>query len=147
MRIKSSAFEESKEIPSVYSCDGDNINPPLEFSDIPENTKSLALIVDDPDAPDGTFTHWLMWNISPDTKNISEGDWPDGAEQGLNDRGELGYMGPCPPSGTHRYHFKLYALNDKLNVDASVTKEELEEEIDKHLIQKSELVGIFSRPN
>lgn len=147
MKITSPAFLENQQIPSTYSCDGDNINPPLETSDVPENAKSLALIMDDPDAPAGTFTHWLIWNISPETKEISEGDWPDGAEQGLNDGGELGYMGPCPPKGTHHYHFKLYALNKKLDVSSDIKKEELEKEIESALIEKSELVGTYSRQN
>lgn len=147
MKITSPAFLENQQIPSTYSCDGDNINPPLETSNVPKNTKSLTIIMDDPDAPSGTFTHWLIWNISPETKEISEGDWPDGAEQGLNDGGELGYMGPCPPKGTHHYHFKLYALNKKLDVSPNITKEELEKEIESALIEKSELVGTYSRQN
>src|SRR3990172_6846882 len=101
MKIKSSAFEENQLIPEIYTCEGDNINPPLEISGVPANAKSLALIMDDPDAPRGTFTHWLMWNIPPDTTKIQENDWVEGVEQGLNDGGELGYLGPCPPSGTH----------------------------------------------
>ncbi len=145
MRIRSSAFDDNQKIPSVYTCDGDNMNPSLQISEVPENAQSLVLIVDDPDAPGKTFTHWLMWNIPPQTKEILESDCPEGAEQGLNDRGQLGYQGPCPPSGVHHYHFKLYALNRKLDVTSNITKNELEKEIDGCLIEKAELVGIYSR--
>lgn len=147
MKLDSSSFENNQNIPKTYSCDGNNINPPLEISDVPQNAKSLALIMDDPDAPGGTFTHWLMWNITSDTKEILEGDWPEGAEQGLNDRGELGYTGPCPPKGTHHYHFKLYALSKKLDIPPNSKKQELEREIENSLIEKSELVGTYSRGN
>lgn len=143
MRITSPAFEDNQMIPSTYTCDSDNINPPLEISDVPENTQSLALIMEDPDAPGGTFTHWLMWNIPPDTKTISENDWMDGAEQGMNDGGELGYMGPCPPTGIHHYHFKLYALSKKLDLKGDVKKQELEREINNNLTGKAELVGLY----
>ena len=144
MKIKSSSFDEGKMIPSIYTCEGDNINPPLEFSDVPPNAKSLALIMTDPDAPGGTFTHWLMWNIPPETGKIEENDWMEGAEQGLNDGGELGYMGPCPPTGVHHYHFKLYALNKKLDLSGDVEKASLEREIESGLIEKAELIGIYS---
>lgn len=147
MKLKSPAFLENQQIPFRYSCDGDDVNPPLELTDVPQNTRSLVLIMDDPDAPGKTFTHWFMWNIPPDTKEILESDWPEGAEQGINDAGELGYHGPCPPSGIHHYHFKLYALNVKLNLDLSISKEELEREIDSSIIQKAELIGIYSRSN
>lgn len=147
MKLKSPAFLDNQQIPSQYSCDGDNVNPPLEINDIPENAKSLVLIMDDPDAPGKTFTHWLMWNIPPQTKEILESDWPEGAEQGINDRGQLGYQGPCPPSGVHHYHFKLYALSAKLNLDTGIKKEALEREIEGLTIQKTELIGIYSRSN
>ncbi|EKD86479.1 MAG: PEBP family protein [uncultured bacterium] len=147
MKLKSPAFLDNQQIPFQYSCDGDNVNPPLEINDIPENAKSLVLIMTDPDAPGKTFTHWLMWNIPPQTKEILESDWPEGAEQGINDRGQLGYQGPCPPSGVHHYHFKLYALSSKLNVDPGIKKETLEREIDGLTIQKTELIGIYSRSN
>lgn len=143
MKIKSSAFKDNEKIPSIYTCEGDNINPPLEISDVPTNSKSLALIMDDPDAPRGTFTHWLMWNIPPDTKLISENDWMDGAEQGLNDGGELGYLGPCPPTGSHHYNFKLFALDKTLSLSGQASKEDLEKEIKDSLIEKCELVGVY----
>jgi Raf kinase inhibitor-like YbhB/YbcL family protein len=143
MKITSPAFEDSQMIPSLYTCDEDNINPPLEISDVPEDAKSLALIMDDPDAPKETFTHWLMWNIPPDTKRIEENDWMDGAEQGMNDGGEIGYMGPCPPSGVHHYHFKLYALNSMLDLRGEIKKEDLEREINDALIEKAQLIGLY----
>lgn len=143
MKITSPAFLDGELIPPTYTCDGDNVNPPLEISDVPEGTKSLALIMDDPDAPKETFTHWLMWNIPPNTRNIPENDWLDGAEQGLNDAGELGYMGACPPAGVHHYRFKLYALNSVLNLTGEIRKEDLEREINNSLIEKTELVGLY----
>ena len=143
MTISSPAFEDGEMIPSIYTCDADNMNPPLQISDVPDGTKSLALIMDDPDAPGETFLHWMMWNIPPDTKNIEENDWLDGAEQGINDGGELGYMGPCPPEGAHHYHFKLYALNKVLDLPGDISKPELEAEIEKSLIEETQLVGLY----
>lgn len=145
MRIKSPAFEEGKEIPQVYTCQGKNINPPLEFYDIPESAKSLVLIMDDPDAPNGTFLHWLAWNISPNISKFDEGIVPKEIEQGLNGAGKKGYLGPCPPSGTHRYFFKLYAINKKLSVYPGVTKKELEHEINNSLIEKAQLIGMYQK--
>jgi Raf kinase inhibitor-like YbhB/YbcL family protein len=143
MKITSPAFEDGQMIPSIYTCDADNFNPPLEIKDVPEDTKSLALIMDDPDAPRGAFTHWLMWNIPPETKVIDENDWLDGAEQGINDGGQLGYMGPCPPEGIHHYYFKLYALKSTLDLSGDISKEKLEKEIEENLIDEAELVGIY----
>lgn len=145
MKLTSSAFDNNQKIPGVYTCDGDNINPPLQISEVPENAESLVLIMDDPDAPGGTFLHWMMWNIPVDLAEIAENDWPEGAEQGENGAGELGYFGACPPSGVHHYHFKLFALNRKLNVTSNITKSALEKEIEQSLIEKAELVGIYSR--
>jgi Raf kinase inhibitor-like YbhB/YbcL family protein len=143
MKITSSAFEDGEMIPPTYTCDSDNINPPIEIDDVPEGTKSLALIMDDPDAPGGVFTHWLMWNIEPNTKSINENEWLDGAEQGINDGGELGYMGPCPPEGVHHYRFKLYALSSILNLSGEASIEKLEKEIKNNLIEEAELVGLY----
>lgn len=145
MKLKSPAFEEGQLIPPIYTCDGDNINPPLEITDVPANAQSLALIVDDPDAPNGTFTHWLLWNMSPLTREISENISPGVASQGMNGAGQQGYLGACPPSGVHRYHFKLYALNKNLDVTLNISREELEEEIEGSVIERAELVGIYSR--
>lgn len=143
MRITSPAFEDGDMIPATYTCDADNINPPLEFHDIPEDARSLALIMDDPDAPGGAFTHWIMWNISPNTARIEENDWPESAEQGMNDGGDLGYTGPCPPEGIHHYVFKLYALSAVLDLKGEVTRMELEMEISNHMIDEAELVGLY----
>jgi Raf kinase inhibitor-like YbhB/YbcL family protein len=143
MRITSPAFEENQMIPAIYTCDSDNVNPPLIISEIPEGAQSLAIIMDDPDAPGGTFTHWLMWNIPPQTKMIEENDWPQGAEQGINDGRDLGYMGPCPPVGVHHYHFRIYALKKRLDLKGEIKRKELEREIENNLIEKAELVGIY----
>lgn len=107
MKITSSAFQQGGNIPSKFSCDGPNTNPPFQMSDVPPEAKSLVLIVDDPDAPSGLFTHWAVWNISPQTNTIAEGTTLKGG-QGTNDFGRSGYGGPCPPSGTHRYYFKIF---------------------------------------
>lgn len=143
MKITSPAFEDNQMMPPAYTCDGENMNPPLIISDVPEGTKSLALIMDDPDAPHGTFTHWVMWNIPPDTRKIEENDWVDGAEQGINDAGELGYMGACPPAGVHHYVFKLFALNTVLSLVGEIKRDDLEREINNSLIEKAQLVGLY----
>ncbi len=143
MKITSPAFDEGQMIPSLYTCDGENMSPPLQISDVPEGTKSLAIIMDDPDAPHGTFTHWVMWNIPPETTLIEENDWPDGAEQGLNDANELGYLGACPPAGIHHYHFKVFALNKKLNLEGEIQREDLVREIEGSLIEDAELTGLY----
>jgi hypothetical protein len=113
MKLTSSAFENEGSIPSEFTCDGDDISPPLTISEVPENTKSLALISDDPDAPVGTWDHWVVFNIPPDTREIAKGTEPPGVA-GKNSWGRTGYGGPCPPSGTHRYFFKLYSLHTQL---------------------------------
>src|SRR5207249_9097014 len=115
MKISSSAFTHNGSIPAKYTCDGSDSIPPLVFGDVPANTKSLALIVDDPDAPGGTFDHWIVWNIPPATTAVAEGKPPQGIS-GRNGFGRNGYGGPCPPSGEHRYQFKVYALDTMLNL-------------------------------
>lgn len=145
MRLKSPAFEDGTPIPSTFTCNGENHNPPLEFFDIAPEAQSLVLIMDDPDAPMGTFTHWMIWNIPPQTSKFDEGLIPDGCEEGINSAGGRGYMGPCPPSGTHRYFFKLYAINKRLTVSFNITKEELENEIRSALIGKAELMGTYQK--
>jgi len=116
-QITSPVFENNGFIPKKYTCDGVDINPQLLIANVPSETKSLALIVDDPDAPAGTWVHWVVWNISPQTHEIKENSVPNGANQGLNDFRKRSYGGPCPPSGTHRYFFKLYALDTILTLD------------------------------
>jgi Raf kinase inhibitor-like YbhB/YbcL family protein len=140
--IKSPAFEDNEFISSKYTCDGVNVNPEISIGEIPKDTKSLAIIVDDPDAPSGSFCHWLMWNIAP-KNSIKENSAP--GIQGRNSFGENKYDGPCPPSGKHHYHFKLYALNTKLNLLVSTDKNELEKAMKDHIIARGELVGLYKR--
>jgi len=145
MKITSPSFQENAFIPSKYTCDGENINPPLAISDVSADAKSLALIVDDPDAPVSTFVHWLVWNISPSVSEIKEGNLPEGSVQGTNDFGKREYGGPCPPSGTHRYFFRLYALNQGLNLPEGARREELEKAMEGKIIDTAELVGKYSK--
>ncbi len=145
MQITSSAFQNNSKIPSVYTCDGKNINPPLSFSDIAKNAKSLVLIMDDPDAPMGTFVHWVLFDINPEIRVINEDSIPDFAIQGLNSANKAGYVGPCPPSGSHRYFFKLYAVDTKLDFVEKPNKKQLEEKMKNHIIDKAELIGLYSR--
>jgi Raf kinase inhibitor-like YbhB/YbcL family protein len=145
MKITSSAFQEGTEIPAKYSRQGENTNPPLRIEGAPENAKSLVLIVDDPDAPVGLFTHWLLWNIDPKTTEIAEKSTPKGAVQGTNDYPTLGYGGPQPPSGTHRYYFKIYALDQTLNLRAGAKRKELEKEMSGHVIAQGQLMGRYTR--
>lgn len=145
MEITSSAFEHNGTIPQQYTCDGEDINPPLTFHDIPQNTKSLALIVDDPDAPNGDWVHWLIWNMSPATKIIKANSIPENTKCGTTDFRNTGYGGPCPPSGTHRYHFKLFALDTELSLDASAKKQDLLTSMANHTIARAELIGRYAR--
>ena len=150
MEIKSSAFENNKMIPKQYTCDGKNISPQLLWSDVPEGTKSIALISDDPDAPMGTWVHWVIYNIPGDVNELAENISPDktlsnGAKQGTNDFKKIGYGGPCPPSGTHRYFFKLYALDTKLNLDSGATKKQLLQAMEGHILAQAELMGKYKR--
>jgi hypothetical protein len=145
MRIWSSAFEHNGFIPEKYTCDGENINPPLFIEDVPQRAKSLVLIVDDPDAPLGTFTHWILFNILPETFEIKEGEVPANALQGLNDFGNLNYGGPCPPSGVHRYFFNLYALDEFLKLKEGVKRKILESEMEPFIIAQAVLMGRYKR--
>jgi Raf kinase inhibitor-like YbhB/YbcL family protein len=144
MEIKSSAFTEGKPIPQKYTCKGADISPPLIFSNIPSGAKSLALIVDDPDAPSGTFDHWIAWNIPPTTTSL-----PEGAKlqfQGKNSYSVNHYRGPCPPPGKpHRYFFKIYALDTTFNLPQGITKHQLESAMEGHIFGKSELIGTFQK--
>ncbi len=145
MKITSPVFENDGNIPVKYTCDGSDVNPPLEINDVPENAKSLVLIVDDPDAPAGDWTHWTLWNISPDTKIISENSVPENAAEGMTDFGRPGYGGPCPPSGKHRYQFKLFALDIEPDLDSSAKKKDVEKAIEGHILDQSVLVGLYQR--
>ncbi|MDP3998544.1 MAG: YbhB/YbcL family Raf kinase inhibitor-like protein [bacterium] len=144
LTLKSPAFNHNDSIPSKYTCQGENINPPLEISGIHPATKSIALIVDDPDAPAGTWVHWTGWNIPPTTKDILENSRLNGTE-GTTSFGKPGYGGPCPPSGTHRYFFKLYALDTTLELPSTAKKEELEKAMKEHILDKTELIGLYQK--
>jgi len=143
LNVKSPAFGNNKPIPSKYSCDGDEVNPPLTIEGIPPATKTLALVVDDPDAPMGTFDHWIVWNIPPEGK-ITENSVP--GTQGTNSRSQQSYIGMCPPSGTHRYFFKVYALDTRLDLKPKQThKKDLEKAMQGHILVKGELIGLYRR--
>src|SRR5437773_10660626 len=144
MKIISSAFQEGSDIPSKFSRGGGNVNPPLRLEGAPTNAMSLVLIVDDLDAPVGLFTHWLVWNIDPKTTEIPERGTPKGAVQGTNDYPNLGYGGPQPPSGTHRYYFKIFALDQTLDLRSGAKRQELDKAMSGHVIAQGELVGRYS---
>ncbi len=145
LRLSSPAFEQNRPIPSEYTCDGSDVNPALAIAGVPPGAKSLALIVDDPDAPSGMWVHWVLWNISPDTAEIREHAVPAGAQEGINDFRKRAYGGPCPPSGTHRYFFKLYALDSVLDPGRSANKAALERAMKGHIIAQTELIGLYAR--
>jgi len=144
MKLTSPVFKNNGAIPSEYTCDGEDISPELNIENVPENAKSLALIMDDPDAPAGTWVHWVVWNIPANTKVIPKGTSPKGVK-GKTNFGRLGYGGPCPPSGTHRYFFKLYALDTILNLKEGSSKKDLENAMQGHIIEKTELMGTYKR--
>lgn len=144
MKLSSPIFENGQAIPSEYTCDGADISPALNFSGIPKNAKSLALIMDDPDAPMGTWVHWVIWNIPPNITGFSKGEkitFP----QGNNSWGNIEYGGPCPPSGIHHYYFKLYALDTMLDLREGATKKQLVEAMSGHIIEQAQLIGTYSR--
>lgn len=140
--VTSPVFKENEMIPVKYTCDGINVSPPLNIEHIPEEAKCLALIVDDPDAPIGTWVHWVIWNI-PVTHHIKENE-VHGTE-GINDFQQHHYGGPCPPSGTHRYFFKVYALDALLDLPANTKKLQLEKAMSEHIIAFGELIGLYKR--
>jgi Raf kinase inhibitor-like YbhB/YbcL family protein len=144
MHVTSPVFEDQGSIPTRYTCDGDNTNPPLHIDNIPPETQSVVIIVDDPDAPVGTFTHWVACNIPVDEARVI----PEGYKapvEGTNGFGSTGYGGPCPPSGTHRYFFKVYALDDDLDVSDGVTKPAVENKLEMHTIGRGKIVGLYER--
>jgi Raf kinase inhibitor-like YbhB/YbcL family protein len=145
MKITTTVFQEGGNIPSKFTCDGADANPPLRFEGVPAEAKSLALIVDDPDAPGGLFTHWLVWNIDPKTTAVEENGAPSNSVQGKNDFGKSGYGGPCPPSGTHRYFFKIFALDRQLDLAAGSKRAQLDAQMRGHIIAQGELMGRYSR--
>lgn len=146
MKLTSSAFTSGGAIPSRYTCDAEDVNPPLMIVDVPTGAKSLALIVDDPDAPRGLWTHWTVWNIDPATVEISEQSVPAGAIEGLTSFGRVGWGGPCPGSGSHRYYFRLYALDAKLDsLPADSPIEPLRAAMNGHILAEAELMGRYER--
>ncbi len=142
LTITSSVFENNGVIPAKYTCDGEDVNPPLSIEGVPEGTESLVLIVDDPDAPMGTWDHWVVWNIPP-VKKIEENSVP--GTEGINDFRKHSYGGPCPPSGTHRYFFKVYALDTKLDLSSNSRKRDVEKAMEGHILAEGEIVGLYSR--
>ncbi len=148
--LKSSAFANGSSIPAKYTCDGDDIAPPLSWSGSPAGTKSFAIIADDPDAPAGTWVHWVAWNIPASAVSFAEGlaksaQLSDGTKQGITDFRRPGYGGPCPPSGTHRYFFKLYALDAMLDLPLSAGKAQLEAAMQGHVLGRTQLMGTYTR--
>lgn len=142
MKLTSPAFKDGGAIPPKHTCQGENISPKLIIADVPKNAKSLALIMDDPDAPAGVWSHWVAWNIPPETKEIEEGASLE--NEGITDFRKPGYGGPCPPSGTHRYFFKIYALDTSLSL-AKATKKELETAMNRHIIAEAQLMGTYKK--
>jgi Raf kinase inhibitor-like YbhB/YbcL family protein len=145
LTISSPVFNHGEAIPVRFSCDGTDASPPLVIGKIPPTARSLALIMDDPDAPVGTWVHWVVWNIPVQTREIPENSLPHGAIQGRNDWKRNSYGGPCPPSGTHRYYFRLFALDTSLQLTSSTTKADLERAMQGHVLARGELMGIYRR--
>jgi len=144
LKVSSTAFANNSAIPMKYSCEGEEVSPPLSISDIPDGAKTLAIIVHDPDAPRaGGFTHWVVWNIDVADKTLPENF--KGAQQGLNGAGQTGYKGMCPPTGTHHYHFMVYALDTKLSIDPKTDKAGLEKGMQGHILAQGELVGLYKK--
>jgi Raf kinase inhibitor-like YbhB/YbcL family protein len=157
IRLESSAFQEGGMIPRTYTCDGEDISPPLSWSGVPESARSLVLICEDPDAPLGTWTHWLLYNLPAEVTALPERLPPEGtiqvasggakhpARQGRNDFRKLGYGGPCPPSGTHRYYFRLFALDTTLNLEPGASRKQVLGAMEKHILAQGELMGRYAR--
>ncbi len=145
LSISSPAFENGHPIPPQFTADGDDVSPELTITSVPDGAASLALIMDDPDAPMGTWVHWVVWNIPTDTAVIEEGSEPVGSAGGRNSWGRTGYGGPAPPSGTHRYFFKLFALDTVLDLPPTTDKAALEGAMEEHILDRTELMGTYSR--
>jgi Raf kinase inhibitor-like YbhB/YbcL family protein len=150
IKLISTAFQEGGTIPEKFACDGEDLSPPLNWEGVPDDTKSLALILDDPDAPAGTWVHWVVYNLPPTIEGLSEGVIPEreikgGGFQGMNDFRKIGYGGPCPPEGEHRYFFKLYALDTLFPFAAGVTKAQLMIAMEGHVIEETHLMGRYRR--
>jgi Raf kinase inhibitor-like YbhB/YbcL family protein len=150
IKVSSASFEEGEMIPAKHTCDGEDISPPLAWDSIPEGTKTLALVCDDPDAPMGTWVHWVLFNLPADISELTEDIPPErelesGAKQGTNDFRRIGYGGPCPPGGTHRYYFKLYALDAELDLEPGARKQQVLEAMEGHILAEGQLMGKYSR--
>lgn len=150
MKLESTAFSAEGMIPLKFTCDGENISPALRWQNVPAAAQSLALIVDDPDAPNRTFVHWVAYDLPIEMRSLPEQvphgpTLQGGGTQGQNDFGDMGYGGPCPPSGTHRYFFKLYALDISLNLNSGATKPQLEAAMSGHIVEQAELIGRYAR--
>lgn len=150
IQVTSSAFAEGGMIPPQYTCDGGNVSPPLSWQSVPEGTKSIALIADDPDAPSRTFVHWVLYDLPADVRELPENvpddrTAPVGIRQGINDFGKSGYGGPCPPSGTHRYYFKVYALDAQMNLPPGSSKAKLLKAMDGHVLAEGQIMGRYRR--
>lgn len=150
IKLSSSAFENGGMIPTKYTCDGEDVSPPLSWSSVPEEAKTFALIADDPDAPMGTFVHWVLYNLPAEVKELPENVPSDkkldnGALQGTNDFRNIGYGGPCPPGGTHRYYFKIYALDTELDLKPGITKSDLLKTMEGHILAQGQLMGKYQR--
>jgi Raf kinase inhibitor-like YbhB/YbcL family protein len=145
LKISSPVFESNGPIPRRYSCDGKNVNPPLEVENVPAGARSLALILDDRDAPRKTFVHWILWNIDPKTKEIRENSVPKDAVEGTNDFKKQNYGGPCPPSGNHRYVFKVFALDTRPDLPPSARKPDLEKAMTGHILAQGQMTGTFKK--
>jgi hypothetical protein len=150
IKVTSSAFAEGGLIPAQYTCDGDDLSPPLRWEAVPEGTQSIALIADDPDAPSGTFVHWVLYNLPGDVNELPENvpedkTLPNGASQGMNDFRRIGYGGPCPPSGTHRYFFKIYALDGKTSLPPGESKARLLKAMEGHILAQGQIMGKYKR--
>lgn len=151
MDIFSRDFKNLEDIPAKFTCDADNISPFLSFSNVPKEAVSLVLIVDDPDSPvsptPGGWVHWIVWNIPPDISSLDEGALPPSSVEGVNDFGKIGYGGPCPATGVHRYYFKLYALSEKLSLDVGASKLDLLKEMEGKILDEAKLVGKYKKSN
>jgi len=146
IKISSPDFSEGGSIPPQFTCTGANVNPSLRISGVPAGARSLVLIVDDPDAPAGTWTHWLLWNMKPDLQEIAANGVPAGAVQGANDFHKNNYGGPCPPSGVHRYFFRLYALDTVLELPAGSSRKALDKAMSGHVVASAEYMGKYAKP-
>jgi Raf kinase inhibitor-like YbhB/YbcL family protein len=145
LKVTSRAFAPGGKIPKKYTCDGSNTSPPLHIDNSPKSAKSVVLIVEDPDAPGGTWTHWVLWNINPKATEISENSVPPDAIAGTNDFGNAKYGGPCPPAGLHRYYFKVYAVDIIISLPSSSKKAAVEKAMAGHIVAKGSLIGTYSR--